>query len=179
MQPHAVAGKGAGPSSEPRLPGPAATARAEAQAAPRVCSSRPRASESGTASGTLYSQPRRGLQGLWLPETSPGFRRSRFLQSRYKMTGGVIFPHCQFILWPCLMLSHQVFFERCAPGHFASSGDSLKQQFSTGVLGHTDVQREFLKCAKPDYFMRGTDLFSLRLSNKINDNSQHDNIRPM
>ena len=37
------------------------------------------------------------------------------------------------------------------------------QQFSTGVL------QEFLKHAIPDCVVRGTDLFSLRLSNKNND----------
>ena len=37
----------------------------------------------------------------------------------------------------------------------------------------TAVPQEFLKHAAPDYLVRGTDLFSLRLSNKKNDNSQH------
>ena len=41
----------------------------------------------------------------------------------------------------------------------------LDQRFSTSVL------QEFLKCAVPDYTVRGTDLFSLRLSDKKNDNS--------
>ena len=35
----------------------------------------------------------------------------------------------------------------------------LNEQVSTGVL------QEFLKHAIPDYLVRGTDLFSLRLSN--------------
>ena len=37
---------------------------------------------------------------------------------------------------------------------------SFGQQFSTGAL------REFPKCTVSDYLVRGTDLFSLRLSNK-------------
>ena len=38
------------------------------------------------------------------------------------------------------------------------------QQFSTGVLWHAGVPKQFLKCAIPECSVRGTDLFSLRLS---------------
>ena len=47
--------------------------------------------------------------------------------------------------------------------------NSLKQRFSTGVL-------EFLKHAITEYLVRGTDLFSLRLS-KNKDNGRHNNSR--
>ena len=44
------------------------------------------------------------------------------------------------------------------------------------AVQHSDFQsvclpQEFLKHAIPDYLVRGTDLFSLKLSNKQNDNS--------
>ena len=45
----------------------------------------------------------------------------------------------------------------------------LNQQFLAGV------PQEFLKHAIPDYLVRGTNLFSLRLSNKKMTNSQHNN----
>lgn len=53
LQPHAVAGKGAELTRSPAPPGPAATARAEAQAAPRAGSRRRRAGKGGAAFGVL------------------------------------------------------------------------------------------------------------------------------
>ena len=40
----------------------------------------------------------------------------------------------------------------------------LSQRFSTGKR-RTDVSQEFLKQVIPDYLVRGTDVFSLRLLN--------------
>lgn len=37
---------------------------------------------------------------------------------------------------------------------------------------HTSMPEEFLEHSIPDYLVRGSDHFSLRLSNKNNDNSQ-------
>ena len=49
-----------------------------------------------------------------------------------------------------------------------------------GVGFSTGVPQGFLKHAVPDCLVRGTDLFSLRLSNyKRNDNSQHSNSHPL
>ena len=48
-------------------------------------------------------------------------------------------------------------------------GSSLEEPFSTSVL------QELLKLIIPDYLGRGTDLFSMRLWNKKNDNGQHNN----
>ena len=42
----------------------------------------------------------------------------------------------------------------------------LWQRFSTGAPWYTGVPQEFLKPATPDYLVRDTDLFSLRLLNK-------------
>ena len=66
------------------------------------------------------------------------------------------------------------------------------QQFSADLPPHTGVPQEFLKHAIPDYLVRSNDLFSLTLSNKKNysqhnnrhlelknDNSQHNNSRPV
>ena len=39
------------------------------------------------------------------------------------------------------------------------------QRFSAGVGPHTGVLQEVFKHAVPDYLVRGTDLFPLRLSN--------------
>ena len=50
---------------------------------------------------------------------------------------------------------------------------ALDQWFSTGVL------QEFLTHAIPDCVVRGTDLFSLRLLKKKNDNSQHNSAPPV
>ena len=47
--------------------------------------------------------------------------------------------------------------------------ESLEQRFGTSAL------QEFLKHAIPDYLVRGTNLFSLRLSNTKNYTSQHNN----
>ena len=40
---------------------------------------------------------------------------------------------------------------------------------------HTGVPREFLKHSIPDYLIKGTDLFTFRMSNLKNDNSQYNN----
>ena len=61
---------------------------------------------------------------------------------------------------PATGISHPVTPGLCIPG---------EQRFSTGV------PQECLKHATPAYLVRGTDLFSLRLSSKKNDNSQHNN----
>ena len=47
--------------------------------------------------------------------------------------------------------------------------NAIEQRFPTSLL------RTFLKHGTPDYVVRGTDLFSLRLSIKQNDSSQHNN----
>ena len=47
-----------------------------------------------------------------------------------------------------------------------SSKDELVQRFSSRVPQHTGVSEELLKHTTPDYLVRDTDLFSLRLSNK-------------
>ena len=43
---------------------------------------------------------------------------------------------------------------------------SVGQGFSTALPGHTDVLQALLKHATPDYLVRGTNFFSLRLSIK-------------
>ena len=50
---------------------------------------------------------------------------------------------------------------------------SLTQQFSAIMSGHTGVPQEFLKHAKPGYLVRGTDLFPLDC--QIKNDSQHNN----
>ena len=42
----------------------------------------------------------------------------------------------------------------------------LEQRISTATPRHTSVPQESLKHAMPDYLVRGTDLFSLRLSSE-------------
>ena len=50
---------------------------------------------------------------------------------------------------------------------------TLTQQFSASVLQHTGVPEEFLKHAISDHLVRGTDLFSLRLSTTTTKKTQN------
>ena len=62
------------------------------------------------------------------------------------------------------------FFQCIRTSQFSSTSKEpwilFRAAISLGIPWHAGAQQEFLKCVIPDYLVRDTDLFSLRLSNK-------------